>query len=293
MAVCRLVAGYAWGPRGAELLGELAVLTAEAAAGDPYLRAITGGEDRHCHGYGYVLAYRGPGSRAWRIIHERFDALDAGVGEEEACRLNLEASRGAAERLRGLLAQAVEAYLVFHIRRAGRGEPRGSLANHPYHVEAATPRGPVELYLSHNGGLRKDQLAAALGVEASGYTDSRLLAHLAARRVAEGGEAWQALQEGYAYVKSGYDVMLLELRRKGVAATEPLLYIAGGYAPGLDEARRRYYEPVGFRAEEATGYISSTIRDLAGEKKLPIEAETLSHGVYLATRQGLEKLADL
>ncbi|NOZ88707.1 MAG: hypothetical protein GXO15_02135, partial [Crenarchaeota archaeon] len=45
-------------------------------------------------------------------------------------------------------------------------------------------------------------------------------------------------------------------------------------------ARRRYYEPVGFQAEGAAGYISSTVRDLAAREGLPLEARGLSHGVY-------------
>lgn len=289
--MCRLVAGYAWGPRGARLLGELAVLAAEAARGDPYLRAVTGGEDRHCHGYGLVLAIRGRGEAAWRLIHERYDALDGGLGEEEACRSNLEAARGAAERLRGVLANAEEAFLVFHVRRAGRSEPRGSLNAHPYVAAAAAPGGQLLLYLAHNGGVRKEPLARELGLEPGAYTDSNLLLLWLARRLAQGADAAQALAEGYRLAKSGYDVALLAARDTGRGA-EPGLYIAAGYAPGLDEARRAYYEPIGFAAEEAAGYTSSTIRDLAREKGIDATMEALEHRVYRVTRRGLEPAAE-
>jgi len=289
--VCRLVAGYAWGSLGARLLGELAVLAAEAARGDPYLRAVTGGEDRHCHGYGLVLATRGRGEAAWRLIHERYDALDGGLGEEEACRANLEAARGAAERLRGVLANAEEALLVFHVRRAGRSEPRGSLNTHPYVAAAAAPGGQLLLYLAHNGGVRKEPLAQLLGLEPGAYTDSNLLLLWLAQRLAQGADAAQALAEGYRLAKSGYDVALLAARDTGRGA-EPSLYIAAGHAPGLDEARRAYYEPIGFTAEEAAGYTSSTIRDLAREKGIAATMEALEHRVYRVTRRGLEPAAE-
>ena len=293
--MCRLLAGWAWGPRGLQLLGELASLVAEAARGDPYLRAVTGGEDRHCHGYGVLLVYRSRvGGGAWRLHYERFDALEEGVGEEEACRANLEAAAGAAERLRGLLASAAEALLVFHVRRAGRREPRGSLNNHPYQETSYTGRGAVELYLAHNGGVRKDLLAAKLGLGGwEAYTDSRLLLALVARRVGEGVEPWRALVEGYEAVKSGYDVALAALEDTG-AGLRPSLYIAGGMAPGLDEARRRYYEPIGFTHAEAAGYISSTVRDLARERGLEVETRSLEWAVYqVEPGRGLRELARL
>ncbi len=291
--MCRLVAGVAWSPGGSELLGRLAWLVAEAAAGDPYLRAVTGGEDRHCHGYGFLLVYRGVGGGAWRIVYERYDALEEGLDGEEACRANLEAARGAAERLRGLLASAGEAVLVFHVRRAGRREPRGTLNVHPYVEAAYTAGGVVELYLAHNGGVRKDALARALGLPEGVegvYTDSRLLLGFVARRVSSGVEAWRALAEGYAYVKSGYDVALAVLRDTG-RGPEPGLLLAAGMAPGLDEARRRYYEPVGFHAGGAAGYISSTVRDLAAREGLPLETRSLDPGVYaVEPRSGLRLL---
>lgn len=292
--MCRLVAGYAWSREGAGLLGRLAVLVAEAASSDPYLREVTGSVDKHCHGYGLVLVYRGSGSRAWRVLYERFDALEEGVDEEEACRANLEATRGAAERLRGLLSAAEEAYLVFHARRAGRSEPRGSLNTHPYSVTAATPDGAVVLYLAHNGGLRKAELAEALGLDPEDYTDSHLLAIWAARRLERGeaGEPWEPLAEGYGFAKSGYDVALLALEDT-MRGVEPDLYIAAGMAPGLDEARRRYYEPIGFRGNGAAGYISSTVRDLARREGLDIETWSLRWGVYGVEPGGLRLLREL
>ncbi|RUM46856.1 MAG: hypothetical protein DSY37_04230 [Hyperthermus sp.] len=276
--MCRLVAGRSWGREGSRLLGELVGLVAEAAAGDPYLKAVTGGEDRHCHGYGFIVVYRSP-SGGWRLVYERFDALSGGLGEEEACRANLEASRGAAERLRGLLATVDEALVVFHVRRAGRGEPRGSLNAHPYRVEAFPPGGYVEAYLAHNGGLVKEGLARELGVNAPAYTDSHLLAIRIARRLAAGVDASTALAEGFAHAKSGYDVALVvvEDKLRGINAS---LWLAAGMAGGLDEARRKYYEPVLFHAAAAAGYVSSTVRDLAVERGVNASFEEARPGVY-------------
>ena len=289
--MCRLVAGAARGGEGLRLLARLALLVAEAAAGDPYLEAVSGGAvRRHCHGYGLLLVHRGRGSRAWSIVYERYDALDEGVGEEEACSANLEAARGAAERLQAVLAASEEAYLVFHARRAGRREPRGSLNTHPYPARAPTASGAVELYLAHNGGVDKDALARALGVEPGGFTDSYLLLEWVARRLARGeAGAPQLLAEGYRFARSGYDIALVELRDTG-RGPRPRLYIAAGMAAGLDEARRRYYEPVFFRGPGAAGFMSSTVRDLAREKGLQVEAWTPSWGVYMIEPGGEPRL---
>ena len=278
--MCRLVAGAARGGEGAQLLARLAMLVAEAAAGDPYLEALSGGAVRkHCHGYGLLLVYRGRGSRAWSVAYERYDALDEGVSEEEACNANLEAARGAAERLQAVLASSEEAYLVFHARRAGRREPRGSLNTHPYPARVPTASGAAELYLAHNGGVDKEALAKSLGVEAGGFTDSYLLLEWIARRLARGDAAPQLLAEGYRFARSGYDIALLELVDTG-RGPRPRLYIAAGMAGGLDEARRRYYEPVFFLGGGASGFVSSTVRDLARQRGLPLETWTPEWGVY-------------
>ncbi|WP_062662838.1 hypothetical protein [Aeropyrum camini] len=55
--MCRLLAGYAWSPEGARLLGRLASLVASAAEYDPYLDRIHD-DARHCHGYGFILLSR-------------------------------------------------------------------------------------------------------------------------------------------------------------------------------------------------------------------------------------------
>jgi len=237
------------------------------------------------------VAYRGPRGGAWRVVYERFDGVDEGVGEEEVCRANLEASLGAAERLRGLLASAGEAFLVFHVRRAGRREPRGSLNAHPYRVSAMLRGGVVELFVAHNGGLRKDELASLLGVDASSYTDSHLLAAWLARRMEEGADLVEALGEGYRFVKSGYDVAVLGLRDR-LRGVEPWLLFAAGMARGLDEARVRYYAPYGFESDGAAGYVSSTVaercRDGCGAS-----FRRLGDGVYAATWRGLQRLRGL
>lgn len=289
--MCRLVAGYAWSREGAGLLARLAYEVALAAQSDPLLAAVTGGEDRHCHGYGFVLAYRGPGGGAWRVVYERFDAVEEGVGEEEACRANLEASLGAAERLRGLLASASEAFLVFHVRRAGRREPRGSLNTHPYRVSALHRGGAVELYVAHNGGVRKEELASLLGLEAASYTDSHLLALWLAGRMEEGLDPGEALAAGYRFVKSGYDVAVLGLRDR-LRGVEPWLVFAGGMAGGLDEARVRYYAPYGFESAGAAGYVSSTVAERCGGG-CGASFRRLGGGVYAVTRGGLRRLRGL
>ncbi|KSW12058.1 hypothetical protein CF15_04575 [Pyrodictium occultum] len=288
--MCRMLAGAAWSRDGAWLLARLLRLLARAASGDPYLAEVTGGEARHCHGYGFLIAARLAGS--WRLLYERFDAKTPAAGEEEACKANLEALSGAAERAAGLIAAAEEAYVVAHARRAGRREPRGTLNAHPYPVTLETPGGSLELYLAHNGGLDKEKLAGALGLEADMYTDSHMLAVLLARRIRMGVGLAEALAEATAFTRNALDlaVVVLERRRDGI---EPSLYVTGYLRPGLDEARKRYYQPIGFQAEGAAGYISSTLRDLALEEGLALETVELE-GVYrVEPGKGLEKLRSL
>ena len=276
--MCRLVAGVAWSREGTAALAGLVRLLARAASDDPYLAAVAGGESRHCHGFGFLLVLGVGGS--WRVVYERFDALAPGVGEEEACRVNLDVLRGAVEHVAGLVAASERAYVVVHARRAGRSEPRGSMNAHPFVVSLEQPGGSLELYLAHNGGLYKDALAERLGLEAGAYTDSHLLAVYLVRRLQMGLGLGDAVAEATEFTKSGLDlaVALLERRARGLG---PSLYLVGYMRPGLDENRQRYYEPVGFRGEGVAGYVSSTLRDLAAERGVPLSFERL-WGVYRA-----------
>ncbi len=242
----------------------------EASRSDPYLVAIAG-DGRHCHGYGYVAALRR--GRAWRLMHERFDAEPAMAGEE-ACEANLEALGEAVGRLsRVLEAGWDEAAVMLHSRRT-RGEPRGPVAAHPFREEVvlSDERGAEvsELYLSHNGGVNKAELASLIGLGDSGlYTDSHVFLKYLARRL-EGahyrdapGVIASVVAESRPYVKSALDICVL----LNVPSAGPLLAAATYVAEKGDPRRWRYYEPVLVESEGLSGYISSTVRDLVRSRR--------------------------
>ncbi|OWJ54561.1 hypothetical protein Pdsh_05895 [Pyrodictium delaneyi] len=290
MSMCRLVAGVAWNREGSGTLAELIRLLAKAASNDPYLAAITGGEARHCHGLGFLLVL-GIGT-SWRVIYERFDALTHDIDEEEACQANLDVLRGIVEHVAGLISTSERAYVIVHARRAGRSEPRGSLNAHPFVVTLEQPEASLELYLAHNGGLHKDVLGERLGVNPSAYTDSHLLAMYLVRRLQMGVSLSDAIAEAREFTKSGLDLAIALLDR-GANGVKPTLYLVGYMKPGLDENRQKYYEPIGFLGDGTAGYVSSTIRDLAIDKGLPLKFERI-WGVYEAEiEHGLRKLKDL
>jgi len=274
--VCRMVAGLARG-EGVEALAELVLLLPDAASNDPYLAAITGGEPRHCHGYGYFAAIRRSG--AWVLSYERFDAADAGLGEEEACEANLAALRAAAQRLASETRGAEAALILFHARRAGRKEPRGGMNAHPFHEVVELPSRRLEIYLVHNGGLDKERLVEEVGVVPDAYTDTHVFAILLARYLSMGLGVGDAIEKAKPYVKSALDL--------GIAIIEPgenpILYLHGYLSPRIsgDKARQAYYEPVLVEAPGLRAYVSSTIRDLAREKGLGLREKRL---------EGLERI---
>jgi glutamine amidotransferase len=265
MLAARFVAGAS------EVAGELLGCLAEASRSDPYLAAIAG-DGRHCHGYGYVAALRR--GRAWRLMHERFDAEPVLSGEE-ACAANLEALDEAVKRLSGILeAGWDEVAILLHSRRT-RGEPRGQVAAHPFREEVtlSTERGAEvsELYLSHNGGVEKARLAELIGLgDSSIYTDSHVFLKYLARRL-EGAHYLDApsaiasvVAESKPYVKSALDICIL----LNVPSAGPMLAAAAYVAEKDDPRRWRYYEPVLVESEGLAGYVSSTVRDLARSRGL-------------------------
>jgi glutamine amidotransferase len=252
----------------------------EASADDPYLRKLIG-DGRHCHGFGYVLAGRRGG--AWELTSRRFDAFGEQLVEEEVCERNLEELRRAAKSLKDALGEYEEVALAFHTRRTA-SEPRGTLNAHPFRAElllSVDGRPELfELYLSHNGGVKKLELAETLGLPgAELMTDSHVLTHYLARSLH--GSDVRAVASRLAglvsdikkRVLSSLDLNLLLFSR----LTGPVL-AAVGYVTSKDEDRIRYYEPVLVRGEGIAGYVSSTIRDLIVERGLGLEVRSSREG---------------
>ncbi|MEB3844557.1 MAG: hypothetical protein LRS48_02605 [Desulfurococcales archaeon] len=268
--MCRLIAGVSSNRNGSRQLAMLARALVDAARRDPYLERLTGGKARsHCHGYGYVLITSHTRGPPWRVRYEKFDSYTPGEDRDpgRACRSNLERLEEAVESVSQTLLGAERAYLILHARRAGRREPRGTVHAHPYHETVHTRDGPVEMWLAHNGGLKKDELAGELGVEAASYTDTGLLAAWIARRAEEDKEdkkIAKALGEGYKHVKSAYIVAVLTLASK--PSQDPGLLLAVGL-PGWKEKeaeRADYYRPLLYRSDGIFAYASSTV-EIYGE----------------------------
>ena len=292
--MCRMLAAHIVSRRSKKLLYKLIDLLVEASMKDPYLARLTSGDGRHCHGYGYVVVGKRGGSRAWRIVYERYDSYDEGVGAEDSCISNLVALKEASSRVIGLLDRLEEAYVIFHARRAGRSEPRGSLNSHPFHVKSRAKDGILELYLAHNGGVAKTKLAGLLNVDARSYTDSHLLAMYIASLLEEGRDMVYALRAGYNFVKSGYDVLVLALKDVG-GLVHPTLYIAAGVSRRIMNSQEslKYYEPVLVEAPGLAGFVSSTIAEYAIREGLEVNLRIADYGVYEELEGALRKIAEL
>ncbi|MEM2038859.1 MAG: hypothetical protein QXJ80_07725, partial [Nitrososphaerota archaeon] len=153
------------------------------------------------------------------------------------------------------------------------GEPRGGVAAHPFREELliTTDSGPelAELYLSHNGGVLKERLAAELGLsDYKLYTDSHIYLKYLVRRLEGVGyeEAPRAMarvfSESKPFVKSALDLcILLNSPTRG-----PTLAAASYVAEKKDMVRWRYYEPVLIESRGFSGFVSSTVRDLLRNK---------------------------
>jgi glutamine amidotransferase len=267
----------------------------EASADDPYLRKLIG-DGRHCHGFGYVLAGRRGG--AWELTSRRFDAFGEQLVEEEVCERNLEELRRAAKSLKDALGEYEEVALAFHTRRT-ISEPRGTSNAHPFRAElllSVDGRPELfELYLSHNGGVKKLELAETLGLPgAELMTDSHVLTHYLARSLH--GSHIEVVASRLAglvsdirkLVLSSLDLNLLLFSR----LTGPVL-VAVGYVTAKDEDRIRYYEPVLVRGEGIAGYVSSTIRDLILEREVGLEVRSSREGFVAVIGPGSYELLSI
>jgi glutamine amidotransferase len=267
-------------------------LLVEASADDPYLQKLIG-DGRHCHGFGYVLAGRRGG--AWELTSRRFDAFGEQSVEEEVCERNLEELRKAAKSLKDALGEYEKVALAFHTRRTV-SEPRGTLNVHPFRAElllSVDGRPELfELYLSHNGGVKKLELAETLGLlGAELMTDSHVLTHYLARSLY--GSHLEAVAPRLAGLVSdigklvlhSLDLNLLFFSR----LTGPVL-VAVGYVTSKDEDRIRHYEPVLVRGEGIAGYVSSTIRDLVVERELGLEVRSSREGFVALLGPGTYEL---
>lgn len=236
--------------RGLELVPRILEALHAAASHDPYLEALGAPDPSHCHGWGYAALIK---REAWGLAFAKDDPGD--------CSKSLGGLARAAGHLASAALEAEAVLLILHARRAGREEPRGPLHAHPYLHVLSSADGARHLFLAHNGSVNKAEIGGELGLDARAYTDSHLSLLWLAAHVKD--RALDAMLEvARRYTKSAYDAALLET----APGRDPLLHVVG-YArlESIDEARRRYYEPVLVRGPGLVGYVSSTVRDLLGD----------------------------
>ncbi len=275
-----MIAGAVYSRKGMDTLFKLLDLLYRAAKCDEYLEPIAR-DSKHCHGFGYVVVVAKGGARA--IHYARFDAADYLENEEESCERNLELMKKGIEEIKRIIDGAEKAMFIVHARRASRGEPRGSIHAHPYVCTVHLRNKPLQLYLAHNGGVNKYELAQQLEsveLDHSKYTDSNVLLIWLAEQLEQGKELIDAISDSTIYVKSGSALNL------GVLVYEPedvRLYLVGYVHPeaGKNEDRKRYYRPfIALAKEEGLiAFASSTVKDLAESKGLPLQFEEFDNRV--------------
>jgi predicted glutamine amidotransferase len=273
--MCRVLLAKASGVSGMNLLNELIRYHYLSSSNDPLLAELTGGDGRHCHGFGSVLLV--DYGHGWRVYYTRYDAADHyGVGEE-SCKINLEELGQHAEWLKTITRNARRAILLLHSRRASKGMPRGIVNTHPFHVQVPSGTGARELFLMHNGSMYHSEMAKDLKINPSKYTDSYVLAMWIAERIRQGMSLVDALQEGSRFIKGGYIVGSLLLGPKGFTR----IAYSGLWRKDSDEKRIRYYTPYLVVDEGVRALVSSTIKLHAEAENINLDFKPISEIGYL------------
>ncbi len=284
--MCRLVAGASTGRRGSELLARLLELLVRSAESDPRLEA-TGRGSRHCDGFGaYAVALVGG---AHVRVYERFDAADTLRTPEEACRANLELARDRLGALARLLERADAAYVVAHARLAG-DRPRGTRFAQPLVHEVAGRFGRTAVVVAHNGRFDVSSLSMVVGVDPLSYSDTEAFTVWLARQLGFGVRVEDALREGFGYAVTGYNLAVLLDGPRGVE-----LYGVSGVGPQVPRDREHieYYRHVVARGEGLVAFVSSTVRDYAEERGLPLSFEDAFNRVVRVAPEGPSFVASL
>ena len=273
--MCRMIGAIWTTSSGAEFVARLVRLVYEAASSDPLLASIAG-DSRHCHGYGYMVIYSS--GHGFRAVVEKYDAADElGIGEE-SCKANLEALEEASHRLAEIVESSLKGIVLFHARRAGRREPRGTMHTHPFIHGLGARHGYRTIALIHNGSVDKEQLAMMMGVDPEAYTDSHVLTLWLSRQLGYGRVIEEVLKEAQRFTRTALDIVVADV----VSAQKPkmLLYAYSHLAKGLDTNRLVYYKPVFFKTSDSQGYVSSTIKMLAEKQGLSL-GETVEEPGYI------------
>jgi len=232
---------------------------ARVARSDAYLRPLVNTAPTHCDGLGYVI-YSPLG-----LKFMKYDAIDYPEPTYSICESNLEVLDSVVSRLgmelRRVANLGTYAYSIIHVRRASKGEPRGSLHAHPYLITDLSSEGPTYYFLVHNGGVDKYGLINSLGIDVdpNSVTDSNLLAEVLLRGGGEDlSEFRRRFSELIRYVKSALITATLVIK-PGKAYIIVTSYIK----EGMSNLRVRYYRTYLVRGSDYVVVTSSTVHDLA------------------------------
>ena len=264
---------------GSSMVSSLIRILYRASSNDPLLRAIAG-DGRHCHGFGYVLAFSE--GRGWRLSWERYDSADdLGVGEE-SCQENLRALEYATENLANKVRDTKTGIIVLHARRAGRKEPRGSLHAHPF-IESIyyKKEGYRLIALAHNGSVDKPLLASRLNIENyEVYTDSHILTLWLAQELRHKRDGIKELLDSVQNAtKTALDLLIADVcfeKTKNFT-----LHIYSFLSRTLNRQRVEYYKPVIFKGTGIQGYMSSTMLEYAEREALKLSVASTSAPAYM------------
>lgn len=264
--MCRILIARASSQTGVELLEKLVDLHLKASEYDHLLASLTGGDGRHCHGYGYLLLV--DYGHGWTLHYTRFDSADYIKDYERACKINLARMESESKRLRRILEGAKRVILLLHSRRASIGMPRGTLNAHPFTANIARPGEYGELFLIHNGSVHSEPLAGDLGLDPDNYTDSHLLTLWIATYMRKGLTLRESLQEATRFTKGAFIVGAVYIGSTSVDV------LAVSHLPaGLDEKWIAYYKPYLVDADGVRAVVSPTMIDIAEEEGIPIQSQ--------------------
>ncbi len=274
--MCRLILGIATSPNAIEKLSEALWNFYRAAELDLKLEKVLReyidpppSPPSHCDGYGYIALIWRYGEIQPISLYERFDAYSSrkDILGRNICRENLIALKNAVETLDSRLALAEKAVVLFHARKASRDQPRGTKHAHPYRVVLDTKYGPLELFLAHNGNVRREEIAKLVDLHSyTNYTDSYLLLHLVSKYI-ESIEGFGELQDnlveallyGSKFEERGYNVAVLAHD----PYSEEIYVVFSGRLreDARSKARVEYYKTYIYLESSLLLWLSSTIRD--------------------------------
>ncbi len=228
-----------------ELLSTGIEVLVKASTSDPYLSAVSKGVvDKHDDGWGYILVEL---SGEPRINYYR--SVKPVFMDQEAVDKLIEYVRETSSPILG----------VVHSRKAGRREPVTIIDTHPFH--AITSDG-YDLWLAHNGGVDKENLARLAGIHGlTSRADSLVLTEFIASRGLDNFRESLGIAVANTLSALNLGIIVLEPGNARLVTTSYSYYT---YSPENNKARYDYYKLYMYRTKDLVLYMSSTLVDYYG-----------------------------